>query len=119
VDIGAYEFQATAGTTPSLLVNPVLPGNGALQFSFTNPSGATFTVLASTDVGLPLSNWTVLGGVPETSPGQYQFTDPQAVNGPRRFYRVVGKSVHFAFFRSGGKLCFLKVQRPAIGRHHE
>jgi len=35
-----------------------------------------------------LTNWTALGGVTEISPGQFQFTDPQATNSPQRFYRV-------------------------------
>jgi len=58
------------------------------QFSFTNSAGAVFEVLASTNVGLALSNWTALGGVTEVSPGQFQFTDAQAANGLRRFYCV-------------------------------
>ena len=29
-----------------------------------------------------------LGGVTETCPGQFQFTDPQAANFGKRFYRV-------------------------------
>jgi hypothetical protein len=45
-------------------------------------------VLATTNLSLPLSNWTALGGVVEISPGQFQFTDPQAANGGRRFYRT-------------------------------
>jgi hypothetical protein len=35
-----------------------------------------------------LSQWTALGGVMEISPGQFQFTDPQATNSPQRFYRA-------------------------------
>jgi hypothetical protein len=61
---------------------------GAFQFAFTNTPGAVFTVLATTNPVLPLSNWTVLGGVTEVSPGHFQFADPQATNSPRRFYRV-------------------------------
>jgi len=34
-----------------------------------------------------LSQWTALGGVVEISPGQFQFTDPEATNGVR-FYRA-------------------------------
>ncbi len=34
------------------------------------------------------SNWTALGAASEAPPGQYQFTDWQATNNPRRFYRV-------------------------------
>jgi hypothetical protein len=62
--------------------------NGGCQFCFTNSVGALFAVLASTNPVLPLSNWTALGGVTEVAPGQFQFTDPQAANGARRFYRL-------------------------------
>jgi hypothetical protein len=62
--------------------------NGACQFCFTNSPGALFGVLATTNPALPLSNWTALGGVTEIAPGQFQFTDPQASDTPRRFYRL-------------------------------
>jgi len=62
--------------------------NGSIQFAFTNSVGAVFGALASTNVSLPLSNWTPLGAVTEVSPGQFQFTDPQTTNSPQRFYRV-------------------------------
>ena len=45
-------------------------------------------MLAATNVALPLSNWTVLGAVSESPPGQFQFSDSQATNNPHRFYRV-------------------------------
>jgi hypothetical protein len=61
---------------------------GAFQFTFASNPGATFTALASPDPTLVSSNWTVLGAVTEISAGQYQFTDAQAANFPRRFYRV-------------------------------
>jgi hypothetical protein len=64
-----------------------LPG-GAFQFAFTNMPGLGFSVLATTNLTLPLSNWTLLGDVIEISPGQFQFTDPQATNSPQRFYHV-------------------------------
>jgi len=53
-----------------------------------NESGAIFGTLASTNISLPLSNWTSLGGITEISPGQFQFTDPQATNIPNRFYLI-------------------------------
>jgi Kelch motif len=62
--------------------------NGAFQFAFSNSVGALFGVLATTNPALPLSNWTTLGGATEDSPGQFQFTDPQATNSPQRFYRL-------------------------------
>ena len=55
---------------------------------FTNTPGAFFSALAATNPALPQSGWTALGGITELSPGQFQFTDPQATNSPRRFYRV-------------------------------
>ncbi|MSU58374.1 MAG: hypothetical protein EXS35_09370 [Pedosphaera sp.] len=50
--------------------------------------GATFSVLRSTNVTLPTSNWTVVGTATEVSPGQYQFTDPGARTNAERYYRV-------------------------------
>ena len=74
-------------------IAPTLTGvtrltNGAFQFAFANSQGVFFSVLASTNASLPLSNWTALGSATEVSPGQYQFTDPQATNAPCRFYRL-------------------------------
>jgi hypothetical protein len=62
--------------------------NGSFQVVFTNTPGAIFGALASTNLSLALSNWTALGGVAEISPGQFQFTDPQATSSTRRFYRI-------------------------------
>jgi hypothetical protein len=73
---------------PFALTNlAVLPG-GSFQLGFTNTPGAVFTALASTNIALPLANWTVVGPVTEAPPGQYQFTDPQATNFIQRFYKV-------------------------------
>lgn len=62
--------------------------SGAYQFGFTNSVGALFGVLATMNPTPPLSNWTALGGVAEVSPGEFQFTDPEATNAPSRFCRV-------------------------------
>ena len=62
--------------------------NGPLQFCFTNNPGALLGVLATTNLSLPLTNWTRLGGVTEVAPGQFQFSDPQATNGGQRFYSL-------------------------------
>jgi hypothetical protein len=70
------------------IINPTrLPG-GAFQFGFTNTPGASFTALATTNLSLSLSNWSVIGSVLEISPGVFQITDPQATNNSKRFYRV-------------------------------
>ena len=62
--------------------------NGSFQINFTGTIGALFTTLVTTNLSLPLNNWTKLGGVTEISPGEFQFIDLQATNNPRRFYRI-------------------------------
>ena len=61
--------------------------SGTFQFSFTNAPGLDFTVLQTTNIALPATNWTSLGSATEVSPGQFQFTDSQPVTS-ERFYRV-------------------------------
>lgn len=73
---------------PIVLTNTTALADGSLQFSFTKTAFGTNTVLATTNLSLPLSNWTVLGVSTEASPGQFQFTDPQATNNSPRFYRI-------------------------------
>ena len=73
--------------TPPVLTGFTILNNGAFQFGFTNNQGASFTVWTTTNLLLPLTNWTVLGTLPNDGSGQYQFTDLPATNG-QQFYRV-------------------------------
>lgn len=84
----ADNMTATPAPPPAVLAHAVMPAKGAFHFDFTNSPGGSFTVLASTNPTLAVTNWTVLGAATEVSPGQYQFTDAQAANYPQRFYRV-------------------------------
>jgi uncharacterized delta-60 repeat protein len=61
---------------------------GAARFSFLNPNAAGLSVLASDDVTVPLAAWANLGPPVALGGGVYQFTDPDAANFPRRFYRL-------------------------------
>ena len=70
------------------LNNPQTTPSGTFQFTFTDNPGLAFTALGTTNASLPLTNWTILGAVMEISPGQYQFSDPQATNGGQWFYRI-------------------------------
>lgn len=72
----------------SLLTNVTRIDSGSFRFSFTNLPGKSFTVFASTNIALPFDQWANLGPVIEGPAGQYQFTDPAALNSPRRFYVV-------------------------------
>jgi len=73
---------------PIILTSPTKIANGAFQFTFFNTSNWPFTVFGTTNLTLPFSNWTTLTGLMEFPPGQFQFTDLQATNLFRRFYRV-------------------------------
>jgi hypothetical protein len=71
-----------------LQINPVLRPNGDFELNFNAVPGATFVVLATTNLASSTSNWTVLGIATEISAGQFRFADAHATNNPRRFYRV-------------------------------
>ena len=74
--------------TPTLLTGAQTMSDGSFQFGFTNNPGALFGVLATSDLTQPRTNWTLLGGAVEISPGQFRFNDPQATNNPQRFYII-------------------------------
>jgi hypothetical protein len=68
---------------------PVLrfPSLSGAQLSFTNAPGFIFTVLSSTEISVPLSQWSAIGSTTEFESGLYQFTlqpSPDA----RRFYMI-------------------------------
>lgn len=87
----ATDNQVFAFTVPVSAIQlsnwSLLPG-GNFEFSFTNVPGASFTVFSTTDITVPQANWSRLGTVTETAPGQFQFIDPSPANGGQRFYRV-------------------------------
>jgi hypothetical protein len=84
----AQVFTVGSAVSAPRLVNEQRLGNGAFQFAFTNTPGASFTVFATTNLGLTFGNWPPIGTVPEIAPGQFQFTDTQGTNSRVRFYRV-------------------------------
>jgi len=77
----------TGTVTPPLL--SVVGGSGAqtLQFAFTNSSGASFTVLTTTNLSQARTNWTPLGSAVESAPGQFQFVDGRT-NSAARYYQI-------------------------------
>jgi hypothetical protein len=83
----ADNMRITAAPPP-IVLQASLTTNGAFQLVFGNTPGTTATVLASTNPALSFASWTTLGQATEISPGQYQFSDPQATNSQSRFYRV-------------------------------
>ena len=74
---------------PATLDQMQVMGDGTFVLGFTNISGAPFSVLSSTDVLAPVSQWAVLGQASEVLPGQFQYSDVQALNRDAvRFYRL-------------------------------
>ena len=63
---------------------------GGLRLNFTNLTGLGFTLLGSTNVALPVANWTVLGPVVESpaGSGRYQYTNLPTTTLRSQFYRV-------------------------------
>lgn len=74
--------------TPPILTGITLLSNGQLQFGFTNNPNASFTVLASTNLALPLTNWSVVGTPSDLGGGNWSFTAPPLTNSTHMFYRV-------------------------------
>jgi hypothetical protein len=90
VDLGAAEGVYIT-TSIGKLTNVTVLSDGSIQFAFTNITDANLPVLATTNLALPLSEWTQIGFATNDPAGSahYQFTDPQAtVNDPQRFYLI-------------------------------
>jgi hypothetical protein len=84
LDIIGYNLRPI----PSPHLTGVALAGGGFQFSFTNTPGVSYTVLVSTNLSLPLSNWSVLGAPIEYPSGHFQFTDTQGTGGLQQFYLV-------------------------------
>jgi len=92
-------FAPVPSTTTTPVITPLtitarsthITGSGtsaALQFSFTNTPGLTFSILATNNVTAPTATWPVIGTVTDNPPGsgQYQFTDPNAATNSQQYY---------------------------------
>ncbi|HEX4343442.1 MAG TPA: glycosyl hydrolase family 28 protein [Verrucomicrobiae bacterium] len=91
VDIGAAELQLVTDPTPANITSTTWSGTGGsvpFQLSFSGQPGASYRVFSSTDLLLPIADWTFIGFVTEVSPGHFQFTDPTIMVNPEQFYRV-------------------------------
>jgi PKD repeat protein len=90
---------ALAVSGPSITVLPFtiaptsfgITGSGTsafMQFSFTNASGLSFSVLATNNITAPVSTWPVIGAATENPPGSghYQFTDSNPATNAGEYY---------------------------------
>jgi hypothetical protein len=81
-------FSVVLSPPPPWLIGAMLSEGTNFAFGFTGTAGFTFTIVGTTNLALPLSDWPTLGTATERAPGQYEFTDPLGTNGLPRFYRV-------------------------------
>jgi hypothetical protein len=84
-DLGAVEGVYDPGLALGGIA--ILP-DGTVQVGFSNLSGTTYSVLASTNVAEPLALWLNLGPAVETAPGVFSFSDPEPPLQPQRFYLI-------------------------------
>jgi len=76
---------AIAITTPPLVITGVtMIESGQLLLTFKALPGTTNSILASTSIAIPLSQWTVLGVGTAVSTGQFLFIDAIPGNFPQR-----------------------------------
>ena len=78
----------STAVTPPQITQWGVGSDGNFAMSGTGPAGAGYRILASTNLALPLNNWTAVTSG-SFSGGVFDFTDTQATNFPQRFYRVV------------------------------
>jgi hypothetical protein len=88
----------TLGSTVTLTGTYVAPpinvtamqmqADGTFRFAFANAHGRSYSAYGTTNPLLPFSNWTFLGAITDSPPGQFQFIDTQATNTTQRYYRV-------------------------------
>jgi sugar lactone lactonase YvrE len=85
----SVSINQTVPLTRPLLTNLLRSTGGSFQFSFTNnPNATTFNVLATTNLALPLSQWTIIGQPTHKSGMLFEFVDTSPGNASR-FYAVV------------------------------
>jgi hypothetical protein len=64
------------------------PAPDRFELNFTNLPGLSFSVIGTTNLTSPISNWSWLGLVPEVYSGGYSFTNTQFANSGSAFFRV-------------------------------
>jgi hypothetical protein len=98
---GIDNLRFSASNVPSTLIQPLkingyngqvvsISGSGASAAStieFTNAPGLTFSVHGTNNITVPVATWPVIGTVTDsTTPGLYQFVDPNPATNGQSFY---------------------------------
>jgi hypothetical protein len=73
-----------SSSRPQLTTRSASPGQ-PFKLHFAAAAGQTYQVQQSSD----LLHWSALGTAVESSSGNFEFSDPDSANQPRRFYRLI------------------------------
>ena len=73
---------------PPQFTNTIKGAEGTYTFSGTGPTSSAYRIFATTNLGLPFSNWLQTASGTFTS-GVFNYTDQDATNYQQRFYRIV------------------------------
>jgi len=85
---GAWDlFRIDLGNPALRLTIHHAPG-GTLQLNFVYSGSNAFTVLSTTNLSLPASDWTVLGSATNIGAGVFQFSDRVAPSDAHRYYQL-------------------------------
>jgi len=71
---------------PPFLLPAGVGSDSSFAFVFTYTTGASFTVLATTNLTAPVPDWEIAGRPVKLSGDVYQFSEPAANTHPQRFY---------------------------------
>lgn len=95
---GGFSYtRSTPGSGPPppppapTLTGTSIAADGTFSFAFTNTPGNTFSILATTNISLPLASWTKVASVTDSPAGSgiYSFVDAGArTNSDQRHYIV-------------------------------
>lgn len=80
-------YLTGTGIGAPLLKHPIVT-KGAFVLTFTGDPASQYTVLTTTNMSLPLSNWTVAGLATNTSTTNFTFSAAVTTGQARRFYTV-------------------------------
>ena len=80
-------IQVSLGPPQVLTALPV-QGNGVFRLAFGDSQNASFTVVTSTNLSVPLSDWTVAGAASNIGPDLFEFSSQVTTNDSQRFYQV-------------------------------
>jgi hypothetical protein len=87
--LAGYTISVASALPQGLVTNLVAQwesGLAALQFN--GSANASYTVLATTNLGVPRTNWIPLGQAVLQTGGSFQFLDNQSSSYPQRFYQI-------------------------------